>query len=311
MLTINQIKPLPEISFEKSVLRDCDAEFLEYYGIHFSKTEKSVKHHFGSMDLAGFNIAVHFFHQSKLAPTVLLIHGYTDHVGLYNYLIGRLLKEGFNVLAYDLPGHGLSSGEPAAIGSFQDYQAVLKELLEKVPQGLKANMSVVGQSTGCSIAADYILNHQDHPFKKALFLAPLVIPKKWNWIKLQLFLIGSLVHEVPRKFEKNCSNSQFLRFLKYQDPLQTKSIKASWIHALYQWQKHFDQSPKSLLPCLIIQGDDDNTVEWLYNGKKLSEKFSNASITLIPKAGHHLVKELEVLREKVLKAGVNYLKSQD
>jgi alpha-beta hydrolase superfamily lysophospholipase len=308
MLNINQIKPLPAISFEKTVLRDCDAEFLEYYGLHFSKTEKAVRHHFGSMDLAGFNIAAHFFSQSKLSPTVLVLHGYTDHVGLYNYLIKRLLDEGFNVLAFDLPGHGLSSGEPAAIGSFQDYQAVLKEFLEKIPQHLRDNLSVVAQSTGGSIVADYLMNNSEQAFKKVVLLSPLVIPKQWNWVKLQLLSIGNWVHEVPRKFNNNCSNTQFLRFVKYNDQLQARTIKASWVKALFEWQQHFNQSPKSAFPCLIVQGDEDKTVEWLYNGKRLSEKFRNASITLIPRAGHHLVKELTVIREKVFDTVCRHLK---
>lgn len=307
MLDINKLKPLPDIDFNKASLRDIDADYLEYYGIHFSKTLSGVRHYFGSLDLAGFNIAVHHFKQSDIKPTVLVVHGYTDHVGLYNYFFKQLLDAGFNIVTFDLPGHGLSSGEPAGIASFQDYQAVLDALLQSLPKGLLTDLYIAGQSTGGSIAADYILNNPKHPFKKLLLLAPLVIPRNWRWIKMQLSAIGSFVHQVPRDFTINCSNTQFLRFLKYNDPTQVKTLKASWVRALFNWQPHFSASPASNIPCLIIQGDEDKTVDWLYNTKRLSEKFTSAKVVLIPKAGHHLVKELSFLREKVFKEALEFL----
>ena len=64
---------------------------------------------------------VHYFRLPESASpkgTVFILHGYFDHVGLYTQLIDRCLGAGFDVLAYDQPGHGLSSGTLTAIGSF-------------------------------------------------------------------------------------------------------------------------------------------------------------------------------------------------
>ncbi|WP_423811416.1 alpha/beta hydrolase, partial [Pseudomonas aeruginosa] len=40
--------------------------------------------------------------------SLLLMHGYYDHMGLYRHVVDWALGMGFSVLACDLPGHGLS-----------------------------------------------------------------------------------------------------------------------------------------------------------------------------------------------------------
>ena len=56
--------------------------------------------------------------------TVLICHGYFDYVGLYRHLIAHVLELGYAVLAYDLPGHGLSSG-PRGDPGLPIYREVL------------------------------------------------------------------------------------------------------------------------------------------------------------------------------------------
>ena len=57
--------------------------------------------------------------QSK--GSVVIVHGYLDHTGLYGHLIKQLLERQLTVVCFDLIGHGLSSGEPASIDSFDQY----------------------------------------------------------------------------------------------------------------------------------------------------------------------------------------------
>ncbi|MEB3734885.1 alpha/beta hydrolase [Halopseudomonas pachastrellae] len=49
----------------------------------------------------------------------------TIHMGLYRHLIQWGAGAAYAVLAFDLPGHGLSSGERASIDCFLRYQKVL------------------------------------------------------------------------------------------------------------------------------------------------------------------------------------------
>ena len=229
-----------------------------------------------------------------------------DHVGICNHQIHALLAAGYNVLCFDLPGHGLSSGDQAGIDSFADYVEVLAELVRHASNHLPPPHFVVAQSTGCSIAMDFLM-HNDHHIEKLVLLAPLVIPKKWRWIKCQLHVLGKFISRVPRKFVKNSADEQFLHWLKHEDPLQTRWIKSSWVRALYQWQNHFSHSPCSDLDTLIIQGDNDQTVDWRYNLPQIEKKFTQSQRFIVGGANHHLMKEDEMYRQVVFAEIIDFL----
>ena len=141
MLDLSRIPPLKPFSWQTQDLSPWQ-EYLDYYGINLSQTLAiNVDHHLGEMHLGGYNIAVQYFAVKDVEAkgSVLLLHGYMDHVGLYRHLLKSLLENGFNVLAYDLPGHGLSSGEPAGIADFQDYQKIMQALLAQADRALYAS----------------------------------------------------------------------------------------------------------------------------------------------------------------------------
>jgi alpha-beta hydrolase superfamily lysophospholipase len=52
---------------------------------------------------------------------VVLLHGYGEHLGLYDALARRLAADGLAVLAMDAVGHGRSDGERAVIASWDHY----------------------------------------------------------------------------------------------------------------------------------------------------------------------------------------------
>jgi pimeloyl-ACP methyl ester carboxylesterase len=86
------------------------------------------------------------------APTIVLIHGWTEGISYWAFVIERL-KRDFRVVAYDLRGHGASA--PASGGDYSldrfgdDVEAVLAA---SVPDGALA--TVAGHSLGAmSIAA--------------------------------------------------------------------------------------------------------------------------------------------------------------
>jgi alpha-beta hydrolase superfamily lysophospholipase len=188
MIDISKLKPLAPFSWQNFTPRNIDLDYFAFYHIDFTEAlGTQLKHHFGVMPLAGYDIAVHHLTLPTNTKTVVFIHGYFDHTGLYGPLFLMLLKNGFNILTYDLPGHGLSSGEPAGIPSFEDYQAVLKGLLDAAKGHLAQPLYLMGQSTGGAIAMDYVLYNPAHQFQKLVLLAPLVIPKNWAFLRGILF----------------------------------------------------------------------------------------------------------------------------
>lgn len=303
------LAPLARFDFIKPQnLQERDKEHLQYYRSLFHD-DLTISQYLGYANLAGFDIACYWFKKSNVKKTVLILHGYNDHVGLYRHCIKVLLSANYNVLAIDLPGHGLSSGEQAAITSFADYRQVVHDLLAKLPADVSESLSLLGQSTGAAIATDYVLHYPKHRFQKVVLLAPLVRPAHWQLIRVQLFLGGAFIQKVKRVFRQNCDNVQFLRFIKYEDPLQPRYVKVSWVKALRDWHQVLANTEPCDIPCLMIQGEADTTVAWRYNLKALKQKLLNTKVVMLPKAKHHLVNEKEVIRQQVFTAMVDFLDS--
>lgn len=295
-----QIHPLPDFSWQPVKLTEGIKSYCHFYRLDRLLDTKDVYHCFGNVYSENYALLAQAFIHPDNQKNVFLIHGYTDHLGLYDRLIAHLLKSGFNVVGLDLPGHGLSlSGVRAGIESFSRYQEAVKPFIEQASQHLQGEWYLLGQSTGATIAMDYVLHNESHPFSKQVLLAPLVIPTSWPLIKLQLFAARRFLKSIPRKFNRNSSDEDFLRFVRLKDPLQPRWLKTSWVQSLYEWQKHFELSSASDLPTLLIQGDKDSVVDWQYNRRKVKEKFGQLSEIILPGANHHLVNEGDVIRKQV------------
>jgi len=52
----------------------------------------------------------------------------------------------------------------------------------------------------------------------------------------------------------------------------------------------------------VVQGDCDGTVDWRYNVASIRKKFPNFELVLIPGARHHLVNEVDYMRDRVFKS---------
>lgn len=103
----------------------------------------------GGFQAAGFDLVGQAWLPDQPSATLFLLHGYYDHMGLYQHVIAWALKQGFAVISCDLPGHGLSSGERASINDFAVYQQVLEALFEQAHTlQLPHPWHLCGQSTG-------------------------------------------------------------------------------------------------------------------------------------------------------------------
>lgn len=278
-----------------------ERRYAAYYGIDFDHQLDDLSHSFGYFDAAGFRLACHLWQPAKRKRgTVLISHGYFDHVGLYRHLIGFFLRRGFGVLAYDLPGHGLSSGEVASIGDFAQYQSVLKACLAHL-QDLPQPWHWLCQSTGGAIAMDYLLHTpaQEQPFDKIWLLAPLVWPFGWDGGKWLHALLSPFISTIKRRFAINSHDQAFLDFLKHQDPLQSRRLSLTWISAWKAWLPHLLHAAPCQHPVTVLQGDEDGTVDWQKNLPVIREKFPAAHIHLLATARHQLANESDELRQQI------------
>lgn len=269
--------------------------YAKYYGIDFANRHADLLHGFGYFDAAGHKIAVHGWLPQHARGTVLVCHGYFDHVGLYRHVIGHLIARGFAVLAYDLPGHGMSSGPRAAIEDFQIYRDVLSQCLANHQNHFPKPWHVVAQSTGGAIVIDFALRQAPggapFPFEKVILLAPLVRPAKWRVGALMHSLVSPFRDYIKRVFTINSGDAEFLHFLEHLDPLQARMLSARWVGALKKWIPGVEGAARVSISPIIIQGDLDETVDWRHNLNVIEDKFSSPEIHILQGARHQLANE--------------------
>lgn len=306
---------IPELNIKNnSVYPAAIKEYFEFYNIDFENHIAGVQHHFGYITCEPYRIACHFyaFNDKPLAAnkkTLLIVHGYYDHSGLYGHAIANALRLGYQVIVFDLPGHGLSSGERAGIQRFVEYQDVVKKIIEVFTQENCKLSAMLGQSTGGAIVMQYLLEHPANTLK-AVLLAPLVRPCRWGMSKISYSLAHKFIKTVPRSFANNSQDQQFLAFVKNRDPLQTKRTALTWVAALIEWQQEFKYFKANKSKVYIVQGRADKTVDWQYNIPAIVKKLPAANVQYVDDAGHQLVNESEPLRQQIF-IGINQFLQQE
>jgi lysophospholipase len=289
---------LPSLCLEPRVFSSDEQAYLKFYGLDLAGEFAGVSHALGKIASDEEQLAVHVWQRAGAESTLLLVHGYFDHVGLFRHLVRFGLERGSNVVAFDLPGHGLSSGEVATIASFDHYRHAIADVLEAV-ESVPGERQVIAQSTGAAAMMDYLTTEPWPQLDKVVLLAPLVRPRNWLRVRAGYWLLHRFRDRLPRKFVENSSDRQFLRFVR-ADPLQPQTLSVVWVGALQRWVKEFLQRPGRSLPLLVIQGDVDGTVDWKYNLRQIRRLFPNAEIHTIAGAGHHLVNESASIRSNYL-----------
>ncbi|VXC95822.1 Lysophospholipase-like protein [Pseudomonas sp. 8Z] len=274
--------------------------YRSFYGLDLATRHAGLDCRLGSFSAAGYQLAVQIWAPAEPRGTLLLMHGYYDHMGLYRHVIDWALGLNFAVLACDLPGHGLSSGPRASIGDFAEYQQVLLALFEQAAElELPQPWHLCGQSTGGAILLDYLLSDGARPeLGQSILLAPLVRPRSWAWSKFSYCMLSPFVREIPRRFSENSSDAAFIHFVHNLDPLQPRSLPTAWVGALKRWVPRIERATRSAHSPLIVQGEQDMTVDWQHNLEVLQDKFRQPSILRLPEARHHLANEDEALRRR-------------
>ena len=272
-------------------------DYLLHYGIDFADGER--EHRVGTFEVDGETLVGHLILPRDAVGTAFVIHGYFDHVGLYGHLFRYCLSRGLAVATLDLPGHGLSTGRAASIESFDRYVRAYRGLRTLVEPLVPAPWHLFGQSMGGAIAMAHLLDAgytaANAPYRNIVLFAPLVRPYMWTRLRFIYHSLRWFLGEWPRTFSGNSNDPGFTEFLRDADPLQAKAVAVPWVTAMVQWMKRFDRQPRTDLPLLVLQGDDDETVDAEHNLARISGKFA-ADTQWLPGAKHHLVNEAAEIR---------------
>ncbi|MEV4353791.1 lysophospholipase [Nonomuraea sp. NPDC049625] len=92
----------------------------------------------------------------------VLIHGYGEHIGRYEYVADRLVRHGAAVYGLDHTGHGKSAGDRVHIADFEDVVTDVYSVEEQARDDHpRVPVVVIGHSMGGMIAARYAQRYGD------------------------------------------------------------------------------------------------------------------------------------------------------
>ena len=277
---------------DRSALLDA---YRDYYGL----PTDGVLHEFGTFRSAGHIIAAQTFAPPTPRGTVVLMHGLFDHTGTLAATVRHLVGLGFVVAAYDQPGHGLSSGQPASISDFRVYDEVFDTFLGLLRTHLPRPYHAMAHSTGAAVLTTRLLSHDDPDLERIVLVAPLVRSAHWEGSTLAARWLEPYVDEVPRVFRDNTSDEAFVKAVR-EDPMQARTASLDWVLALVEWNERVARYPPSPRPILVIQGDDDDVIDWEYNLEFLAARFPSARIEMIQGGQHQLLGEGKALRARTM-----------
>jgi alpha-beta hydrolase superfamily lysophospholipase len=297
-------KQLPELGKSTENYPSMDS-YIRFYGL--CPSNETAEHFFGTFKSDKFTLFGHIFKPKDYKATVVLIHGFMGHCGLMSKLIRYLTEAGFAVAAYDLPGHGLSSGARTAIDDFSQYTDSLSDFLTIVRQKLKGPYHIIGHSMGAAIVMNYLFSGRKDYFDKVILAAPMVRSQLWYLSKFGYTIYRPFAKSIFRLFRNVSSDKDFLRFVRYQDPLQSKKVSVKWAGAMFKWNKKVADAQVSDRPVMVIQGTCENIVSWRHNLKFIRSKFNDVEIKLIENARHELFNESAELRGRIFSQIRDYL----
>jgi alpha-beta hydrolase superfamily lysophospholipase len=241
--------------------------------------------------------------------SVIVVHGYMDHTGLFNHLIEYLLQHRLNVICFDLPGHGLSTGQPGFILDYTDYVRALDGVIDVSQAMFDLPLQAVGQSMGGAVLLKHLINFSAdkiYPFTRLNLLAPLLRPTGWGLNRWLFRLVRLFSSSSKRVFRPSSFDLDFLAFVKHSDPFQPRRVPMAWVAALDQWIREFgrfnadDQFIGKQIN--LIQGSGDKTLAWQTNLAQFKRQLPELQVQIIAGANHHLVNEIEPLRQEIFAA---------
>lgn len=214
--------------------------------------------------------------QNSSLGTILVLHGNAENISTHINSVLWLVKEGFDVFAFDYRGYGLSEGKTTVQGVHLDAEAALEKLLN-LPQANKDRIFVLGQSIGGAIAIYTVANSPHNDRVKAL-------------------IVDSAFSDYRRIAREKLS--AFFLTWPFQIPL------SFLFNNLYSPEKQIKKI--SPLPILLIHGDSDRIVPAHHSTILYQEALEPKDLWIVKGRSHIEAFAEKEIRDRLLE----YLKSR-
>ena len=250
------------------------------------------------------NTKLHYIDNGSGRP-VVMIHGNAGDLRDFEFGTLDLVARNYRVIAFDLPGHGLSKMPGKAKGTIQEQAVTLHQALTAL--GVKDPI-LVGHSWGGAVALAYALLYP-HEISALVLLAPAAyadhredVPAELLLRRLPLFsdfcialfkpILGRalLKHHLKDAFSPDPVPEDYLKAAAngWLDRKHLKAFIRNDVMVDSSLRKLSPQYQKIQAPVIIVTGDSDLTVSPQQNAFCLHKAIANSELVVIPHAGHQI-----------------------
>jgi len=279
-------------------LSPCQLEYMRNYGIDVPPSACR----FGTFKSGKLNLAAQFYRpENSSKGTVIIVHGYLDHAGSTRHLINHLVAEGYNVAAYDQPGHGLSEGRRVTIKDFGIYETAFADFKDLVRSTSPGPYDVVAQSLGGTVVVDHLQKHQESDLRRIVLVAPLIQDGTSKHLKRFGHVISPVINYLPRVPEMASSDPSHTANLK-ADPLQSRFVSTRWSRSHSKWkrQDRIKEPTASALRPLVISAENETVIDEGVSNRWMRRSFPQGDFVTVKGGRHQLLNESLLIREYVL-----------
>lgn len=193
---------------------------------------------------------------------MLIVHGIGEHSGRYEHVGAEFAASGFDVLAFDQRGFGLSGGRRAYVADFDEFLDDVQELLaERRRLGLP--VVLLGHSLGGLVSAAYLVSGRPQP-DLAVLSAPALDADLPTWQRFAAPALGTIIPtmRIAADFDGSVlSRDEQVQVAYETDPLRvpasTARLGRETLRAMKEVQLTLD---RLRVPTYVLHGADDTLV---------------------------------------------------
>lgn len=193
---------------------------------------------------------------------VLIVHGVAEHSGRYEHVGAMLAGRGFDVLGFDLRGHGQSGGRRGHVESFDRFLDDVEDLLAE-RRTLGVPVVLLGHSMGGLISATYAVSGRPQPDLLVLS-APALAADVPGWQRTLAPLLSKVLPtlSLPNDFDGALlSRDAEVGDAYRDDPLRVRSATTRLGAEIFGAMDRTTAGIGALaVPTYVLHGGDDRLV---------------------------------------------------
>lgn len=239
---------------------------------------------------------------------LIVTHGMGEHMERHQHLL-KLFPQQYNILMYDLRGHGRSEGERGNVKHFSDYRKDLQAVIDYLTREFAMKrFTVFGHSLGGLITADWLQNEAKPAcYPEKVFLssppvgapgllgplfgnAPLLVMKTLTEIPISVPLGGML------DLSKLSHDGRVLQAYLNDDLVILKIHSHLFFETLRTAREVFSRPLRVSCPLFVSIGTADGVVHPKMLARYFEQVEKNAKLLQVKDGYHELHNEVEKYR---------------